>query len=119
MDVVFRVLRYVVVDRLELVEHVLDRLHQYGLQSSGERIGVVGVIFRQCGCRFRLWCAGGVLAGLALQYKLADCVDVTCWSGRTFGGRVGFFPNVVKYSTYSVSYRVFYEDMSRIRKADL
>ena len=65
-------------DGLELVEHVLDRLHQHGLEAAREGIRIIGVVLLQRGVPLGLGRVGSLLARLALQDELADRVDVAC-----------------------------------------
>ena len=44
MYVILGVLGYTVVYRLQLVQHILDRLHQDRLERPGERIWIIGVV---------------------------------------------------------------------------
>ena len=47
MDVIFGALRYIVVNRLEFIEDILNGLHKDWLEAPGERVWIVGVILFQ------------------------------------------------------------------------
>lgn len=106
MNVIFCVLRDVVVYSFEFVEHVLDCLHEHGFQRSRKRIRIIGVVFFQRYPPVRLRCAATLLARLSLKDKLADGVDIA-GRRRALCGGVVFFADIMQDSADSVSDRVF------------
>ena len=101
MDVVFRCLRYVIVDRLKLVQHVLNGLHKHRLQALGEGVGIVGIILFQGQRRLRLW-RNALFSGLALQNELGDGEHVPR-RRRVLRGGIILFANVVQHFAYDIA----------------
>ena len=51
---ILRITRNIVVHRLQLIQHILDGLHQHGLQAARKRVWVLGIVLLQCPLRLRL-----------------------------------------------------------------
>ena len=68
--VVFGALCDVIVDGLEFVEDILDRLHHDGLQRACKRVRIVCIVLFQHECRFCL--LRHLAARLTLQHKVRD-----------------------------------------------
>jgi hypothetical protein len=85
----------VIIDGLEFVEDILDRLHHDGLERARKRVGIVQVVFFQHERRFCILPCD-LSARLTLQHKVRDGERVRGCRGFALGRIVVLLPNVMK-----------------------